>query len=834
MRIFRLTIFAAALLSASLLPARSAASLQGKAVEYILPDGSRTPLTIIGNENGFAYLTPDGFALSPDPRGNLYYLAPSGATVVPTKIRFLPGRKRTINEIRYLESLDRSEILRRVTSGAFATTTFTADSATAPLGEVEIPVLFVEFADKRFETPDPMARLAARLGISTGSLADTSTVAGHLYAGSAGRFVPRFRPVSPVVRLRRKLAYYGADRGMVADRRIGELSGDILEAMLPAARRRVEGSRLVAVVFAGESQDRGGCADALWSRAAEGNGSPRGFERYFTVGEHASSVDISSALLSAYGIPFPLDAPARMEARWLSPDQVRGPESVRLASGSALISLPVASAGSDRFMLSNENGTLATWRIDAATGETRRCDVFPASVAGFEIGDVTLCADGSLTFDIDGGGEAPAPTTALAPVAVEAGGFTARWQSTPAASAYLVEVFSGFDAIPVATVEVAAETTEAVIDGLSPDTDYSYTVRVVGGSGNRIVSAPSVPVGFTTSAPSMDMRRVEACGPDAVTADGFTARWFTVDDAESYRLSVYRKQSMASRTLMAGFDPSPAGLLPQGWNGSEALAAGDVAGYFGNSRPSLKMGRSGLWLASAPVDGEVDSIAFWCRGERTLGGARLIVEGEDVRGLFSELASVVPSDDEGLRFSIGRSRIPAGTVGIRLRLDLPDKKHSAVYVDDVALSYTLSSERIYVEGYDNRDVGLSPCEHVAGLDPSTVYYYTVSAVGDTAPDGRSDISAPSEEMMVVTAAPPRDIAEEVATSLSADVRLSVAPGGFTAENLSDSGREVVCTNLTGAIVIHRFLDPGERLDFLLPHNSIFIVRAGSNSLKLLR
>lgn len=333
--------------------------------------------------------------------------------------------------------------------------------------------------------------------------------------------------------------------------------------------------------------------------------------------------------------------------------------------------------------------------------------------------------DDNITFRVKGGGDAleipeTEPATDIATTS-----FTANWKLVAGIGSYELAVSEGLSKVPFLTVKVEGKTSYKV-ENLKPATDYNYVVRSC--DGDRI-SYDSEPMTVRTLDPTIDMLRPTVLPATDVTESGFTARWEALEGASGYKVSVYAKEIIDPMTDVVDFSD---GLdLPEGWVTS-CGSTGNLANYYGEAAPSLRMMADGDRISTPAYPGMINSLSFWYRGNSTDDNASISVESM-VDGAWQTVHTVSPVvRTEGTVVTIGGSDddalMPSGTT--RLRIVFHRGGSGSLYIDDIIVRHDGSFNPVYAEGWNGRDCGQVLSAAVGGLSGHTQYFYTVTAYGD--------------------------------------------------------------------------------------------------------
>lgn len=378
------------------------------------------------------------------------------------------------------------------------------------------------------------------------------------------------------------------------------------------------------------------------------------------------------------------------------------------------------------------------------TDNTRDSDTFPGA-AGITVCTLTSWAGEELmSFDaiaeqqgivkIAQAGEAcriPQPA-AVTVTELTDRSLSFTWTEVPAASHYLLSV-----------AEVAADGSRKPLDGLDNAIQETATTLTVSGLSQQtryeisvtaaIGSHRSEPATLTVTTPEtpFEALRPAITGISGVTADGFTATWDAVRDADSYVVTLCER-AFATATEDRGYDfTDKADGLPALWTTSSTTYY-SVDGYYGAAAPALRLSADGDHIEVAWPENIITRLSFWCRSRG--GDGTIHIEESDGEGWKVAASVVPPADGATLSFDLG------GASRVRIRYE---RESGFVVIDDVVASCR-GLERTPVSGYDGLSVGNVLSYGFAGLKPSTDYSLRVTA------RSADNTSEASDECIVTT------------------------------------------------------------------------------------
>ena len=412
------------------------------------------------------------------------------------------------------------------------------------------------------------------------------------------------------------------------------------------------------------------------------------------------------------------------------------------------------------------NNDAAHQRVDlveadeVTTASTRAGDSFPGTASvtshtlrawGGSIDALPLTdiaeTNGVVTFKVAGGKTSQIAEKALEATDIDAHSFTANWVTRQGVSYMLTVtddngIVDGYDNLNVGVVS------SYLVDGLTADTEYSYTVT---GFEGLQMSTPSAPVSVTTGGTPLTELSVTALEAEEVTADGFTACWQAVAGATGYNLTVFTREAAGPLTDVMAFDNGLGDIAANGW-GTTSTMIYNMAGMAGSSAPSLRLGHAGTTTSPTYTDG-ISALSLWHRGSGTPDDAHIRIESHTAEGWQTVDESPVSTEKGGkvLRYA----DIPAGTDAVRITALC---ESGNIAIDDITVSHGTAYTATPVNPYDPVLVSDATRYAVSGLRPGITYYYTV-----TATDDEGNLSKPSRDIEVSTLSGISSVATDTAT-----------------------------------------------------------------------
>ena len=309
---------------------------------------------------------------------------------------------------------------------------------------------------------------------------------------------------------------------------------------------------------------------------------------------------------------------------------------------------------------------------------------------------ITESTNGLITFDVCGGPQ-DLDTPVVTVSGVTCSSFVLTWEAVRGAEAYEVNVVDG-DNAPLRGFPATTDKATYTVNYLQPLTKYSATVRAIKGSNtseaSEAVEATTTEFEFATAFPA-------AQAATNVTLDGFTANWNAIDGAVDYRLTVLSTQPVAGETATCEFGTTKY-VTTAGWS-TTADGVYESQDYVGESSPSLKLAKHGLYLLSPVFDKDLMEIKFWYRGAGAHASNYLEVEVRaDEDSDWKLVRTVQPLIISKGGETIKVTDIPAGMRQMRLVYYKPNNGNVAI--DDVCLTLG-GSAMTFHKDYNEKSVG---------------------------------------------------------------------------------------------------------------------------------
>ena len=338
---------------------------------------------------------------------------------------------------------------------------------------------------------------------------------------------------------------------------------------------------------------------------------------------------------------------------------------------------------------------------------------------GMPVTDIAESADGVITFNVLGGkaGNVSVPE-ALPASDVTYHSFKANWKLSPETS-YYISVFdaSTDEIVPgMSRIDVGMESSY-VVDGLKSETAYYYVLQA--GDGWQF-SEFSDKVYVTTGRLPLNLMTVKALPATDITSESFTALWTPIEEADSYMLTVFTLPLTGTNHDNVGFDGDK---LPAGWTSNSHSFYSNTA-YSGAAIPALRLGSTDERVESPVYEGPVHSVRFWHRGSKADENTRLVIEAY-AGGKWTDVTSVPVVTDKGGK-TVEVSGLPVGTWAVAIRY-IRGEVNGAVAIDDIEVDYGVAAEKVQLGDYADKPMGDVVSHSISGLQPATIYYYTVKA-----------------------------------------------------------------------------------------------------------
>lgn len=297
--------------------------------------------------------------------------------------------------------------------------------------------------------------------------------------------------------------------------------------------------------------------------------------------------------------------------------------------------------------------------------------------------------------------------------------FTVAWAPTDSVRGYWLSLFDA-DTVLISCDYIAGNISAHNFGGLTPSTDYFFTIKADDGAYGSAVAEPSK---VTTAPPTFDYFAPEALAATDICPDSFTANWSPLADATEYYVQLYHRQASEKEVQTETFD-NGVETLPEGWSTTSSNSYG-MASYSGVAAPSLRLSVNDDKLIIAKPGNTLSTLSFWHRGNGTTETENLKIEGRTADGDWTLLSqSPVTTEKGGRILEITFEDFKWAQVAITF----VRATKGAVAIDDVVASFNhpvdVECDR-YAVSADTTSLT------IASLTPGEVYKYEVSATDGT-------------------------------------------------------------------------------------------------------
>lgn len=326
---------------------------------------------------------------------------------------------------------------------------------------------------------------------------------------------------------------------------------------------------------------------------------------------------------------------------------------------------------------------------------------------------ITESADGLITFNV-GNGAAPLPALSGLKVAtVTPYTATVKWETVPSATGYRVSLaLKGEKKHLAAYRELLVTSPQIVLEGLTPETDYTLRVRAE----NDGSESPEATIDVTSGMLTFDYRRPGAGEATDITATSFTANWHEMAEADDYLLTVYTRATGNTNIERKSFDTGLADIT-RGWSANTGRLFDDAENA-GQAPPSLCFGVNG-WILNTPTYTlPIRMLSFWYKGVDT-------PEGTSIRLQYYVDKEWIDGDEiavtrQGTVYKSGV--LPEGTMAVQFILN---RTEGYLALDDIEVEW--GGETVYtpLQSFIDIATGNVTARTVTGLSPLTDYAFSL-------------------------------------------------------------------------------------------------------------
>lgn len=448
----------------------------------------------------------------------------------------------------------------------------------------------------------------------------------------------------------------------------------------------------------------------------------------------------------------------------------------------------------------------------AANVTSLTSELYPLLATENTITDITEYPDGTVSFKFRGGSPAPEPVTALEPTEITPRSFTAKWNHSDKATDYRLRIYSlnsdgTEEEVPGYEGRLTGMVTELAVNGLQPETDYYYTVKVMDGATESIsspaVKATTLPISHAYMIPTAN----EA---SEVTSGSFTASWQPVEGADSYTITVKEVKFENVTTLTEAFDDKV-----MTWNSNSDKFYANTS-YTGAKAPSLKLSDGNYVCTPVLPRGTIRSFSFWHRAS-TADNSSISIEAY-AHGCWQRIREITPITTKG-GATTTIYEFPDQTDAVRIILS--DKTGTAsVFTDDFSVVTSTDISVRVLPDYTDAVIGNSLSYNVSGLQPDTHYIFTMNALKG------AEKSMDSNPIHLTTKR------GETIEYIEADcfpVVFKMHGNNVLIE--ASPATEVLVYNINGLLITNMRTEPDGCVAFRLPAQGIYVIKVGQEIFK---
>ena len=327
--------------------------------------------------------------------------------------------------------------------------------------------------------------------------------------------------------------------------------------------------------------------------------------------------------------------------------------------------------------------------------------------------------NGLVSFDVCGGVKSIGTPSNLHALPAESTPYsiTLQWDAAENANQYLVSVSSGNTSV---YTDKSVRGTTCVIDGLQPETMYSFSVKAKAGS---MVSTQAATCTAATTDMSFAFMKATTLPATDISTEGFTARWEPLEGATDYEISFSAIVDGRYFTTTADNGMS----TPEGWSTS-SIKNFTNAGYSGNAVPALRFDDNNGHLTTQLFGDELKTLEFWYRGSAN-------TETNSIEVQFRP--------DADSEWTTAHSVSPIAATGTTVNVDAPEGSHQGrllfkrtsngvLAIDDVVAT-TLSTTLRDLEGWQGLTTGGATSYDfriTPDMNVRDEFYYTVVGLNE--------------------------------------------------------------------------------------------------------
>ncbi len=309
------------------------------------------------------------------------------------------------------------------------------------------------------------------------------------------------------------------------------------------------------------------------------------------------------------------------------------------------------------------------------------------------------------------------------------------WDAVPVAKEYVLNIKEvkdgGKQSIAAYTDKTYTEPTTLSIIGLTPETEYEFSLKVQRGSYTSDEFSQTV----KTTAVPFSKKYVTDMKADRVGETSFSASWSGIADADDYEVTL-SKLVYDTETHQQGYDFTD-GLsgMPSTWTTDGTV----FNSFYGEAAPSIRLNAKDSYVSIAYANQHISAISFYARTSNATHASLTVEALYD--GKWTEVAKLTG----GAGMSAGDTYSYSFDEADAVRLRVDGRQAGAFFIDDIyAACHALLA--LPMDGYDGVSTnGKTSCEF-SGLESSVNYALTI--IGKKG----SEYSYPSAQLFVSTPA----------------------------------------------------------------------------------
>lgn len=385
---------------------------------------------------------------------------------------------------------------------------------------------------------------------------------------------------------------------------------------------------------------------------------------------------------------------------------------------------------------------------------------------------------------------------------------TLNWTAVDGVDEYFVDVESP-DGTKIVN-RASVEGTSYNVSGLTCETKYRYMVYYRSGD----FYAGKVDE-FETPFGTVDYHAVNVLEASNIKDTSFTANWDALQGAESYSVTLYGTKVIPPTTAVCDFTGK---ALPEGWSTNSKSFVETLAGYFGESAPSLVFMNEGAYLDTPVMDNPIKSVEFGSRGRQN-GASKVDVCIPGADGEWQVVENVAPTKDSWKTYTVNISDKYPEVYQVRL---LHNKgSMSNLVIDDVKVITNEKIELMPMADRTDMAAGSGTSFVVGNLNAGTCYYYSVKA------HQGNRVSRESNKVKVTTSGVSG--IDEVGADGSDYCRVA----GDMIEVFTAEAANVEIYTVSGILLVRDYKESGSA-SYPVNGNGVYVVKIGDKAHKLVK